>query len=520
MEDSVNHLHSGGVVILDFGSQYTQLIARRIREQHVFSEILPSNTNLEIIMERKPKALILSGGPSSVFEKTAPQYDINIFDIDIPILGICYGFHLLAHHYGGRVESGIQGEYGLANIHLDQSDSILYGISDGTQVWMSHMDKVQELPKGWSVLAKSSNGMVAAMASVETKRYATQFHPEVAHTVEGESIINNFLFKLACCEPNWTAGSFIHEQIERIQNHVGDGKVICGVSGGVDSSVVSALIHKAVESQCTSVLIDHGMLRKNEASHCISALKDGLGVNISSYDESDVFLSKLSGVIEPEKKRKIIGEQFIRSFEKVAAQIGDVAFLAQGTLYPDVIESGEGVGNSAHIIKSHHNVGGLPKDMNFKLVEPLRQLFKDEVRNVGRKLGLPDLLINRHPFPGPGLAVRVIGEVTKTRLDILREADDIFINILHEEGLYDEIWQAFAVLIPVKTVGVMGDQRTYEHLLGLRAVSSSDGMTADWFRMPDEALTKISNKIVNSVKGINRVVYDVTSKPPGTIEWE
>ncbi|MCS5634560.1 MAG: glutamine-hydrolyzing GMP synthase, partial [Candidatus Marinimicrobia bacterium] len=315
----MNHLHAGGVVILDFGSQYTQLIARRIREQNVFSEILPSNTNIKIIMERKPKALILSGGPSSVFEKTAPQFDINIFDIDIPILGICYGFHLLAHHYGGKVESGIQGEYGLVNIHLDQSDSILYGISDGTQVWMSHMDKVQELPKGWSVLAKSSNGMVAAMASVETKRYATQFHPEVAHTVEGESIINNFLFKLACCEPNWTAGNFIHEQIETIQNHVGDGKVICGVSGGVDSSVVSALIHKAVGSQCTSVLIDHGMLRKNEASHCISALKDGLGVNILSFDESDVFLSNLSGVIEPEKKRKIIGEQFIRSFEKVAA---------------------------------------------------------------------------------------------------------------------------------------------------------------------------------------------------------
>ena len=301
---------------------------------------------------------------------------------------------------------------------------------------------------------------------------------------------------------------------------MGDGKVICGVSGGVDSSVVSALIHKAVGGQCTSVLIDHGMLRKNEASHCVSALKDGLGVNISSFDESEVFLSNLSGVIEPEKKRKIIGEQFIRSFEKVAAQIGDVSFLAQGTLYPDVIESGEGVGNSAHIIKSHHNVGGLPKDMNFKLVEPLRQLFKDEVRNVGRELGLPDLLINRHPFPGPGLAVRVIGEITKTRLDMLRDADDIFIQMLHQEELYHEIWQAFAVLIPVKTVGVMGDQRTYEHLLGLRAVTSSDGMTADWFRMPDETLTKISNKIVNSVKGINRVVYDVTSKPPGTIEWE
>ncbi|MEA1882796.1 MAG: glutamine-hydrolyzing GMP synthase [Candidatus Marinimicrobia bacterium] len=516
----MSQLHAGGVVILDFGSQYTQLIARRIREQHVFSEILPSETMVDSIMERKPKAVILSGGPNSVFEIKAPQYDPNIFDLNIPILGICYGLQLLAYHYGGKVEPGTKGEYGFANIHVQKPESILKGISDGTQVWMSHMDKVQDVPKGWAILAESSNGIVAAMANDEGKRYATQFHPEVVHTVEGESIINNFLFKIAHCEPTWTAGNFIHEQVDLIRNQVDDGNVVGGVSGGVDSSVVGALMHRAVGGQCTSVLIDHGLLRKNEAAHCVAALKDGLGVNILSFDESDIFLSKLSGVVEPEKKRKIIGEQFIRSFEKVAAKIGEVSFLAQGTLYPDVIESGAGIGKSAHVIKSHHNVGGLPEDMAFELVEPLRELFKDEVRNVGRELGLPDLLINRHPFPGPGLAVRVIGEISKSRLDILREADDIYINTLHEEGLYDEIWQAFAVLIPVKTVGVMGDQRTYEHLLGLRAVTSSDGMTADWFRMPDEVLSKISNKIVNSVKGVNRVVYDVTSKPPGTIEWE
>jgi GMP synthase (glutamine-hydrolysing) len=361
---------------------------------------------------------------------------------------------------------------------------------------------------------------VATVANEASKRFATQFHPEVVHTVEGDTIINNFLFKNAHCEPNWTAGNFIHEQIELIRNQVGDKHVICGVSGGVDSSVVGALMHKAVGDKCTSVLIDHGLLRKNEADDCVSALKDGLGVNITSYDDSDLFLSKLSGVVEPEKKRKIIGEQFIRSFEKIADKLGDVSFLAQGTLYPDVIESGASIGNSAHVIKSHHNVGGLPDDMTFELIEPLRELFKDEVRNVGQELGLPDSLINRHPFPGPGLAVRILGEITKERIAILQNADQIYMDILHEDGLYDEIWQAFAVLIPVKTVGVMGDQRTYEYLLGLRAVTSSDGMTADWFRMPDETLTKISNKIVNSVKGVNRVVYDITSKPPGTIEWE
>ncbi|MBC8346005.1 MAG: glutamine-hydrolyzing GMP synthase [Candidatus Marinimicrobia bacterium] len=516
----MNPLHDGGVIILDFGSQYTQLIARRIREQHVFSEILSSETSAESIIKRKPKAVILSGGPNSVFDNSAPQYDPSIFDLKFPILGICYGLQLMAHHFGGQVEPGSKGEYGFANIKMMKPESILNGISDGTQVWMSHMDKVRSVPGGWTVLAESTNGVVAAIANKEINRFATQFHPEVVHTVQGDTIINNFLFKIAHCEPNWTAGNFIHEQVDFIRNQVGDGQVICGVSGGVDSSVVGALMHKAVGGQCTSVLIDHGLLRKNEAEHCVSALKDGLGVNITSINETDIFLSKLSGIVEPEKKRKIIGEQFIRSFEKAASKVGDVSFLAQGTLYPDVIESGASVGNSAHVIKSHHNVGGLPEDMTFKLIEPLRELFKDEVRNVGRELGLPNSLINRHPFPGPGLAVRVIGEITKSRLDILREADDIFMNTLHEDGLYDEIWQAFAVLIPVKTVGVMGDQRTYEHLLGLRAVTSSDGMTADWFRMPDETLTKISNKIVNSVKGVNRVVYDITSKPPGTIEWE
>nr|AGO88131.1 synthase [glutamine-hydrolyzing] [uncultured bacterium 413004-H17] len=382
------------------------------------------------------------------------------------------------------------------------------------------MDKVQSVPGNWTILAESTNGIVASVANEESKRYATQFHPEVVHTLEGNTIINNFLFKIAHCEPNWTPGNFIQEQVVLIREKIGNGQVICGVSGGVDSSVVGALMHKAVGDQCTSVLIDHGLLRKNEAEHCVSALKDGLGVNIASFNESDIFLSKLSGVVEPEKKRKIIGEQFIRSFEKIADKVGDVSFLAQGTLYPDVIESGASIGNSAHVIKSHHNVGGLPDDMTFELIEPLRELFKDEVRNVGRELGLPDSLINRHPFPGPGLAVRILGEITKERIAILQNADQIYIDILHEDGLYDEIWQAFAVLIPVKTVGVMGDQRTYEYLLGLRAVTSSDGMTADWFRMPDETLTKISNKIVNSVKGVNRVVYDITSKPPGTIEWE
>ena len=510
----------GGVIIINFGSQYTQLIARKIREQNIFSEILPHDASLSNIMIHEPKAIILSGGPSSVYEKTAPSFDKEILDLNIPILGICYGLHILAQHHGGCVESTGDGEYGFANISVIGESELLNSAFDGSQVWMSHMDRVTKIPNGWSVIAESSNNVVAAMASMDSKRLATQFHPEVSHTEYGHQIIKNFLFDISECEPNWTAGNFIQDQINIIRDRVGEGKVLIGVSGGVDSSVVAAIIHKAIGDQAKAVLIDHGLLRKDEAVECLHALQDGLGMNIHLEDESDKFFNKLAGVIDPEEKRKIIGNQFIYSFENVSSKLGDMEYLAQGTLYPDVIESGVSHGNSAHVIKSHHNVGGLPDDMDFKLLEPLRELFKDEVRNVGKELGLPDKLINRHPFPGPGLGIRIIGEITRERVAILQEADDIYLKLLHEEGLYNEIWQAFAILIPVQTVGVMGDQRTYENLLGLRAVTSTDGMTADWYRMSPDVLSKISNKIVNSVKGINRVTYDVTSKPPGTIEWE
>ena len=513
-------LHKDGVVILDFGSQYTQLIARRVREQNVYSEILPPETSLNKILNREPAAMILSGGPSSVYEKNAPEFDPEILETALPTLGICYGLHLLTQHQGGAVESTGQGEYGFAEISADDSTGLLEGISSPSRVWMSHGDRVSQMPDGWHTLAHSSNGVVAAMSNKDQTRVATQFHPEVAHTEEGETILRNFLFKIADCAPTWTVGNFIQEQVDMIRNQVGDGKVLVGVSGGVDSTVVAALLHKAIGDRSTAVLIDHGLLRKDEAKTCVETLKNGLGVFIHCYDESELFLSKLDGVVDPEKKRKIIGNQFIFSFDRIASELGDMQFLAQGTLYPDVIESGVSKGKTVHVIKSHHNVGGLPEDMQFELVEPLRELFKDEVRNVGRELGLPKALIERHPFPGPGLAVRIIGDITRERINILQEADHVYMDILHEDGLYNDIWQAFAVLIPVQTVGVMGDQRTYENLLGLRAVTSTDGMTADWYRMPPETLTKISNRIVNSVRGINRVVYDITSKPPGTIEWE
>jgi GMP synthase (glutamine-hydrolysing) len=511
----------GGICILDFGSQYTQLIARRIREQHVYSEILPANAHPQEIKDRSVAALILSGGPSSVYESGSPEYDKSIFDLDIPILGICYGLHLLVQHYGGTVKSSVHGEYGYAHLKLMNHSSMFSAVQDQSQIWMSHSDIVTQIPDGWISLATTNNNIIAALSNEDERRYAVQFHPEVAHTVHGAQILNNFLFKIAGCRPDWTPGNFIDDQVASIRSRIGNEKVLCAVSGGVDSSVVSALMKKAIGSNSIAVLIDHGLMRQNEIKQCKEILGVELGINIHVYDESKIFLNALKSIRDPETKRKIIGEQFIRSFEKIAGQFESVKYLAQGTLYPDVIESGTLInGGQAAVIKSHHNVGGLPDNMNFELIEPLRELFKDEVRNIGKKLGLPEKLLHRHPFPGPGLAVRILGRISKNRLNILRKADAIFMDILREEQLYEDIWQAFSVLIPIKTVGVMGDRRTYECVIALRAVTSRDGMTADWYNIPADVLLKISNKIVNSVPGVNRVVYDVTSKPPGTIEWE
>ncbi|RMF10167.1 MAG: glutamine-hydrolyzing GMP synthase [Candidatus Neomarinimicrobiota bacterium] len=513
--------HPRGILILDYGSQYTQLIARRIREQHVYSEIVRYDTSVADIRSRAPLGIILSGGPSSVTEPRAPSLPAGLLQLDLPVLGICYGMQLLAQELGGRVESWGSGEYGMADIRVQKPNSLLQNVSEHTRVWMSHRDRVTALPSGWIALAATGNGILAAMTDAEETRLGIQFHPEVSHTVEGETILRNFLFRVVGADATWTPGNFVQDQVEKIRQQVGDKKVLVGVSGGVDSTVTASLLHRAVGKQAIAVMIDHGLLRKNEAGECVSALKDGLGVNIHLYDESRRFLERLQGVTDPEEKRKIIGDQFIRSFERVARSFGTIDFLAQGTLYPDVIESGVNFGRGqAAVIKSHHNVGGLPEDMNLDLVEPLRELFKDEVRNVGRELGLPESLITRHPFPGPGLAVRVLGEITPERLEILREADEIYLRILREEGLYQDIWQAFAVLLPVRTVGVMGDSRTYDCVVALRAVTSTDGMTADWYPFPEHVLQRISNSIVNSVTGVNRVVLDITSKPPGTIEWE
>ena len=516
----MDNLKKEGVIILDFGSQYTQLIARRIRENYVFSEVLSCSTSLEKIEQKNPKAIILSGGPSSVFSDDAPKFDKSILDIKIPILGICYGLHLLVHHSGGKVDSTGKGEYGFAEVAFEKDKVISKNMSLKSNVWMSHMDQVTKVPDNWKIIAKSSNGVIAGLINKNQTRIATQFHPEVSHTEEGNILLNNFLFNVAKCEKNWTPNNLIDEQVKIIKKQCNNEKIIVGVSGGVDSTVMACLINKAVGHNCFAVLIDHGLLRKNEAKECVGLLKNGLGINIHLYDESEVFFSRLKGAIDPEEKRKIIGDQFIKSFDKISDDLGGYKFLGQGTLYPDIIESGISTGNSAHVIKSHHNVGGLPEDLKFKLIEPLKDLFKDEVRAIGNKLGIPRVLINRHPFPGPGLGVRIIGEVTKERVSILQNADAIFIRILNEMGEYENIWQAFAVLVPVKTVGVMGDQRTYENLIALRAVTSIDGMTADWYKMPSEVLSLVSSEIVNNVQGVNRVVYDITSKPPGTIEWE
>jgi len=509
------------IVILDFGSQYSQLIARRVRENSVYSRILPFNTTAAELRKLAPKGIILSGGPSNVYDDKAPRCDKKIFDLGVPVLGICYGMQLEAFLLDGRVEGSAHREYGKQELCLNVKDSPLFkGFAKKLVVWMSHGDKVIKLPRGFRTVGHSSNSAISAMENKAKKIFGLQFHPEVVHTPLGNKIIQNFLFTICKCTGDWTMESFIASQTEAIRKTVGSGKVVCGLSGGVDSSVASVLINKAIGKQLTCIFVNNGVLRKNEAEKVVATFRDNFGLNLVYADATDRFLEKLKGVEDPEKKRKIIGTEFIRVFEEEARKIGQIDFLAQGTLYPDVIESVSVKGGPSATIKSHHNVGGLPKDMKFKLIEPFRELFKDEVREIGRELGLPKEVIQRQPFPGPGLAVRILGEVTRERLDILREADDRVVAEVKKAGLYEKIWQSFAVLLPIKTVGVMGDERTYENVIAVRSVNSTDGMTADWTRLPYDLLEIISNRIINEVKGVNRVVLDISSKPPSTIEWE
>ncbi len=513
--------HDHKVLILDFGSQYTQLIARRIRESRVYCEIHPCTLPLGEIRGFGARGVVLSGGPSSVYDPDAPTVDPGVFGLGVPVLGICYGMQLMTHLLGGEVAHGLKREYGQARIRVDRPEGILLGFEPGepVPVWMSHGDRIERLPDGFSSLARSDNSPVAAMADPDRRLYGVQFHPEVVHTPRGSEILDNFLFDVCGAEPTWTMGSFIRTATEEVRERVGDGRVICGLSGGVDSSVVALLLHRALGDRLICVFVDNGVLRKGEAEKVVRTFRDHFHINLRHVDAADLFLEKLRGVTDPEQKRKIIGNEFIYLFEREAREIGDVQFLAQGTLYPDVIESVSFKGPSA-TIKSHHNVGGLPERMDLELVEPLRELFKDEVREVGRELGLPEEVIERHPFPGPGLAIRVLGEVTRERLDVLREADAIVREELARDDLTRRVWQAFCVLLPVKTVGVMGDERTYEHVIAVRSVNSVDGMTADWSKLPYETLGRMSNRIINEVRGVNRVVYDISSKPPATIEWE
>ncbi len=513
--------HDHKVLILDFGSQYTQLIARRIRESRVYCEIHPCTLSLDEIRRFGARGVVLSGGPSSVYDPDAPKVDPGVFDLGVPVLGICYGMQLMTHLLGGEVAHGLKREYGQARIRVDRPEGILLGFApdDPVPVWMSHGDRIERLPDGFSALARSDNSPVAAMADPSRRLYGVQFHPEVVHTPRGTEILDNFLFDVCGAEPTWTMGSFIRAATEDVRERVGDGRVICGLSGGVDSSVVALLLHRALGDRLICVFVDNGVLRKGEADKVVRTFRDHFHINLRHVDAADLFLEKLRGVTDPEQKRKIIGNEFIYLFEREAREIGDVRYLAQGTLYPDVIESVSFKGPSA-TIKSHHNVGGLPERMDLQLVEPLRELFKDEVREVGRELGLPEEIIERHPFPGPGLAIRVLGEVTRERLDVLREADAIVREELARDDLTRKVWQAFCVLLPVKTVGVMGDERTYEHVVAVRSVNSVDGMTADWSKLPYDTLGRMSNRIINEVRGVNRVVYDISSKPPATIEWE
>lgn len=508
------------VAILDFGSQYIQLIARRVREANVFCQIFAYDVSPQELLRNNVKAIILSGGPATVRLTQSPQCHRGIFNLGLPILGICYGMQLTANLLGGKVSISKRREYGKAQLIVDDFSDLYKGINKQTIVWMSHQDKVTRLPAGFKIIAHTSNSKIASFANKQKKTYGVQFHPEVIHTPSGHVILKNFLFRIAGCKPNWTMRSFVHNAIRQIRNTAENKHIICALSGGVDSSVLAMLLHKAVGKNLTCIFIDNGLLRKDEAEEVLDRFKRHYCINLRFINAEKDFLNKLKGITNPERKRKIIGHEFIRIFEKDGKGVRGIKFLAQGTLYPDVIESRSFKGGPSAMIKTHHNVGGLPKKMHLKLIEPLRELFKDEVRLLGKELGLPDEVIYRHPFPGPGLAVRIIGQITKDRLDILRQADKIFIDEIKKAGLYKQIWQAFCVLLPVKSVGVMGDERTYENVVALRAVTSTDGMTANWFNFPNEALAYISSRIINEVKGVNRVVYDISSKPPSTIEWE